>query len=70
MAKKAIVMGATSGIGMEVASLLAQRGWQVGIAGRRIERLEEVKRNTNLFENSQKGTSKGVPGEKSPAINR
>lgn len=48
MAKKAIVMGATSGIGMEVASLLAQRGWQVGIAGRRIERLEEVKRNTNL----------------------
>lgn len=49
MAKKAIVMGATSGIGMEVASLLAQRGWQVGIAGRRIERLEEVKRNTNLL---------------------
>lgn len=47
MAKKAIVMGATSGIGMEVASLLAQRGWQVGIAGRRVERLEEVKRNTN-----------------------
>ena len=47
MAKKAIVMGATSGIGMEVASLLAQRGWQVGIAGRRIDRLEEVKRNTN-----------------------
>ena len=32
MAKKAIVMGATSGIGMEVAKLLAERGWQVGIA--------------------------------------
>lgn len=60
MAKKAIVMGATSGIGMEVASLLAQRGWQVGIAGRRIDRLEEVKRNTNQIisektEVSQKG---------------
>ena len=36
MAKKAIVMGATSGIGMEVAKLLAAKGWQVGIAGRRI----------------------------------
>ena len=33
MAKKAIVMGATSGIGMEVAKLLATKGWQVGIAG-------------------------------------
>ena len=66
MAKKAIVMGATSGIGMEVASLLAQRGWQVGIAGRRIDRLEEVKRNTNQIisektEVSQKGNiSEGV----------
>lgn len=66
MAKKAIVMGATSGIGMEVASLLAQRGWQVGIAGRRVERLEEVKRNTNQIISektkvSQKGNiSEGV----------
>lgn len=59
MAKKAIVMGATSGIGMEVASLLAQRGWQVGIAGRRIERLEEVKRNTNLLISESPKASKG-----------
>lgn len=28
-------MGATSGIGYEVAKLLAQRGWRVGVAGRR-----------------------------------
>lgn len=35
----AIVMGATSGIGMEVSLLLAERGWKVGIAGRREERL-------------------------------
>ena len=59
MAKKAIVMGATSGIGMEVATLLAQRGWQVGIAGRRIERLEEVKRNTNLLISESSKASKG-----------
>ncbi len=59
MAKKAIVMGATSGIGMEVASFLAQRGWQVGIAGRRIERLEEVKRNTNLLISESPKASKG-----------
>ena len=60
MAKKAIVMGATSGIGMEVASLLAQRGWQVGIAGRRVERLEEVKRNTNqIISEKTKVSQKG-----------
>ena len=27
-----IIMGATSGIGYEVAKLLAQRGWRVGVA--------------------------------------
>ena len=55
MAKKAIVMGATSGIGMEVAKLLAAKGWQVGIAGRRIERLQALisKGKTTL----QKGIS-------------
>lgn len=33
--RRAIVMGATSGIGREVALLLARKGWKVGIAGRR-----------------------------------
>ena len=42
MTRKAIVMGASSGIGMEVAKLLAEREWQVGIAGRRVDRLEAV----------------------------
>ena len=32
-------MGATSGIGMEVARQLAAKGWKVGIAGRRTARL-------------------------------
>lgn len=40
--KKAIVIGATSGIGKEVALLLAEQGWQVGVAGRRIELLRTL----------------------------
>lgn len=42
MERRAVVMGATSGIGMEVARLLARSGWIVGIAGRRVDRLLEV----------------------------
>lgn len=37
--KKAIIVGATSGIGMEVAKLLLRNNWTVGVAGRRVERL-------------------------------
>ena len=48
MKKKAIVMGATSGIGMEVAKLLAAKGWLVGIAGRRVDRLEAVMKEENI----------------------
>ena len=33
--RSAIVMGATSGIGREVAQILAKRGWRIGVAGRR-----------------------------------
>lgn len=33
--RSAIVMGATSGIGYEVALILARRGWRIGVAGRR-----------------------------------
>ena len=40
--KKAIIIGATSGIGREVAIRLAEQGVVVGIAGRRIEALEEL----------------------------
>lgn len=44
MAQRAIIMGATSGIGMEVAKQLAAKGWRVGIAGRRTERLEALEK--------------------------
>lgn len=37
--KKAIVIGASSGIGQEVARLLLHDGWQIGVAARREERL-------------------------------
>ena len=40
--RKAIVVGATSGIGREVAIQLAATGWDVAVAGRRTERLQEL----------------------------
>lgn len=41
--KKAIVIGATSGIGKELARLLAENNFLVGITGRRTELLENLK---------------------------
>lgn len=40
--KKAIIIGATSGIGYEVARCLSRDGVKLGIAGRRTERLETI----------------------------
>ena len=40
--RTAIVMGATSGIGYEVAKVLAMRGWSVGVAGRKGNVLEKM----------------------------
>ena len=42
--KRAIIMGATSGIGLAVAKRLSAEGWQLGIAGRRMDRLIEMQR--------------------------
>ncbi len=41
--KHIIIMGATSGIGMEVAKIFIADGWTVGIAGRRLEQLSNLK---------------------------
>ena len=35
--KRAIVVGASSGLGKEVAKILKEQGWTVGVAGRRVE---------------------------------
>ena len=39
-----IIIGATSGIGREVAKLYIAQGWQVGVAGRRAEELETLRK--------------------------
>ena len=40
--KKAIVIGASSGIGLEVAKLLVGAGWTVGVGARRVERMQQI----------------------------
>lgn len=40
--KKAIVVGASSGIGLEVAKLLVGAGWTVGVGARRVERMQQI----------------------------
>lgn len=42
--KRAVIIGATSGIGQEVAKLLIKQGWRTGIAGRREDALRELQR--------------------------
>lgn len=44
MRKNAIVMGASSGMGREVALLLLADGWQVGVAARRADALEQLRK--------------------------
>lgn len=41
--KKIIIIGASSGIGRQIALDFANMGWQVGIAARRDDRLAEIK---------------------------
>lgn len=40
--KRAIVIGASSGIGKEVTQLLVKEGWTVGVAARRVELLQDI----------------------------
>ena len=40
--KRAVIMGATSGLGYEVARLLLADGWKLGVTGRREENLKKL----------------------------
>ncbi|MBR5399793.1 MAG: SDR family NAD(P)-dependent oxidoreductase [Bacteroidales bacterium] len=40
--KRAVIMGASSGMGREVARILAEKGWRLGIAARREEMLQSL----------------------------
>ena len=41
--KRAVIIGASSGIGYEVAKILITQGWTIGAAARREDKLEELK---------------------------
>lgn len=41
--KRIIIIGATSGIGYEIAQIYLRLGWRIGIAGRRAERLDQFR---------------------------
>ncbi len=48
--KKAIIIGASSGIGKGLAKLLTEKDYKVGITGRKTELLDELKKtNSNSF---------------------
>ena len=48
--KKAIIIGASSGIGKGIAKLLVENDYKVGITGRKTKLLDELKKtNTNSF---------------------
>lgn len=56
---KAIIVGATSGLGREIAKRLAAEGWSVGAAGRRVAELESLKAEIEAA--SQPASSAGAP---------
>ena len=41
--KRIVIVGATSGLGLETARLCIREGWRVGVAGRRLEALEALR---------------------------
>ena len=53
MAKKVIIVGSTSGMGKRIAELYAEKGWRVGITGRRQDLLDELKQKYPVLVESE-----------------
>lgn len=53
--KRIIIIGATSGIGLEVARCYLKDGWQVGVAGRREEELKNpvIRARTGMYSDNR-----------------
>ena len=47
--KKAIVFGATSGIGKSLTEILIKEGYQVAVTGRRLDKLTALKKSISSF---------------------
>lgn len=50
MKKTALITGATAGIGKSTALLLAQKGWNLILTGRRQERLNEIQKDLSQYD--------------------
>lgn len=62
---KAIIVGATSGIGLAVTKQLTARGWEVGIAGRRQQLLQEIQRtDLNIIATQELDVTHSDAGER------
>ena len=59
--RRAIVMGATSGLGREIALELLKRGFIVGVCGRRLELLQEVEAEWKSWLHSPAASSRVAP---------
>lgn len=44
MSKRIVIVGASSGLGKEIALIFLEKGWKVGIASRNIEALKEIEK--------------------------
>lgn len=64
--KKAIIIGATSGLGLETARLLAQQGWQVGLAGRRLAERQAL----SVADAPRTGSTAHSPGHRAQETHR
>lgn len=67
MKKRVIVMGASSGMGHEVARLFMEKGWVVGVAARRTDRLMDLHAD---FVERIDVTDSGADGQLRDLINR